>query len=63
MVHRRVNELAETANSIKSRIRTVRAATLLPLAGQTPYSNFLHQMYTGIAELMKLATINEEDGR
>merc|ERR1711879_763646 len=38
----RVNELAATANSIKSRIRT---------------------MYAGIAELMKLATINEADGR
>jgi hypothetical protein len=24
---------------------------------------FLRQMFTGIAELMKLATINEEDGR
>jgi len=60
-----VNELAETANSIKSRIRTVRAATLssLALAGHTSTAALLRQMYTGIAELMKLATINEEDGR
>jgi hypothetical protein len=34
-----------------------------PSCWPNPYSNFLHQMYTGIAELMKLATINEEDGR